>query len=100
VRDALAFCRDFNEQTTTSAAFVGELGKRGLLVPNQARIALGSGREMTMQGFQIVDEAKFNALPDDVFLEWRRRGWLPLVYCHLLSVVHWRGLAELAAKKQ
>ena len=54
---------------------------------------------MTLHGFQIVDEAKFNALPNEVFLEWRRRGWLALVYCHLLSMAHWRGLAELAAKK-
>jgi hypothetical protein len=68
VRDALAFCRDFNEQTIKSAAFVGELAKSGLLVPNQAQIGLAAGREMTLHGFQIVDEAKFNALPDDVFL--------------------------------
>ena len=100
VRDALAFCRDFNEQTMKSAAFVGELANRGLLVSNQARVALASGREMASHGFQIVDEAKFNALPDEVILDWRRRGWLPLVYCHLLSMSRWRGLAELATKKQ
>ena len=99
VRDALAFCRDFNEQTKTSAAFVGELAKRELLVPNQARIVLPSGRQMTLHDFQVVDEAKFNALPDDVFLEWRHRGWLPLVYCHLLSMQRWKDLAELASKK-
>jgi hypothetical protein len=84
VRDALAFCRDFNNQTMKSAAFAGELANRELLVPNQARTVLASGREMTLHGFQIVDEAKFNALPDEVILDWRRRGWLPLVYCHLL----------------
>ena len=100
VRDALAFCRDFHEQTMKSAAFVGELANKELLVPNQARTVLASGREMTLHGFRVVDEAKFNALPDEVILDWRRRGWLPLVYCHLLSMAHWRGLAELAAKKQ
>jgi SapC len=100
VRDTLAFCRDFSDQTMKSAAFVGELANRELLIPNQARIALASGREMTLHGFRIVDEAKFNALPDEVILDWRRRGWLQLVYCRLLSMAHWRGLAELAAKKQ
>jgi SapC len=99
VRDSLAFCRDFNEQTMKSAAFVGELANRELLIPNQARIGLPSGREVTMRGFQIVDEAKFNALPDDVFLEWRRRGWLPLVYCHLLSMAHWAGLGRAVGKE-
>jgi SapC len=54
---------------------------------------------MTLHGFQVIDGAKFNALPDDVFLEWRRRGWLPLVYCHFLSMDRWRDLAEWAARE-
>jgi hypothetical protein len=99
-RNALEFCREFHQQTLTSAAFVGELARHGLLVPNEARAVLNSGKEMTLRDFQIVDEAKFNALPDDVFLEWRRRGWLSLVYCHLLSMANWSHLVELAAKKQ
>ena len=100
VRNALNFCREFHEQTLASAAFVAELAQRGLLVPNEARIRLNSGKELTLRDFQIVDEAKFNALPDDVFLDWRRRGWLPLVYAHLMSMASWAGLVELEAKKQ
>jgi hypothetical protein len=100
VQDALTFCREFHEQTLASAAFVGELARHGLLVPNEARAVLNSGREMTLRDFHIVDEAKFNALPDEVFLEWRRRGWLPLVYCHLLSMASWAHVVELAAKKR
>jgi hypothetical protein len=99
-RDALEFCREFHQQTLTSAAFVGELARHSLLVPNEARAVLNSGKEMTLRDFQVVDEAKFNALPDDVFLEWRHRGWLSLVYCHLLSMASWSHLVELAAKKE
>ena len=29
---------------------------------------------------QVIDEAKFNAMPDEVFLDWRKKGWLALVY--------------------
>lgn len=100
LRNALDFCREFHEQTLASAAFVAELGRRQLLVPNEARIRLSSGKEMMLRDFQVVDEAKFNALPDDVFLDWRRRGWLPLVYAHLMSMASWSTLAELEAKKQ
>jgi hypothetical protein len=99
VRNALNFCREFHDQTLASAAFVAELARQGLLVPNEARVVLNSGKEMTLHDFQIVDEAKFNALPDDVFLDWRRRGWLPLVYSHLLSMASWAGLVELEAKR-
>ncbi|MFC4278536.1 SapC family protein [Achromobacter aloeverae] len=39
--------------------------------------------------FTVVDEARFNKLPDETFLRWRANGWLPLVYCHLLSINTW-----------
>jgi hypothetical protein len=99
VRDALTFCRAFNEQTAANAAFVASLAQQGLLTPNQARIVLEGGREMTLRNFQIVDEARLDTVPDDVYLDWRRRGWLQLLYCHLLSAGCWAGLAELAAKR-
>jgi hypothetical protein len=99
VQDALSFCREFQEQTAATGAFVTELVKHDLLVQNEARIALNSGKQMTLRDFNVVDETKFNALPDEVFLEWRRRGWLHLVYCHLLSMANWANLVELAAKK-
>jgi SapC len=100
VRNALDFCREFHEQTLASAAFVAELARQQLLVPNEARIRLNSGKEMTLRDFLVIDEAKFNALPDEVFLDWRRRGWLPLIYAHLLSTASWSTLVELEANKQ
>src|SRR6516165_8505789 len=98
LRNALEFCREFHQQTVASAAFVAELARHDLLVPNEARAVLDSGKEMNLRNFVVVDEAKFNALPDEVFLEWRRRGWLFLVYCQLLSMASWAHLVELAAK--
>jgi hypothetical protein len=53
---------------------------------------------MTLRGFDVVDEAKFNALPDELFLDWRRRGWVHLIYCHLMSMGNWARLVDLAAK--
>ena len=38
-----------------------------------------------MSGFKVIDEAKFNKLPDEEFLRWRANGWLPLVYCHAVD---------------
>lgn len=95
VRDALRFCQEFNQQTAVSAAFVAALAEAGLLVANQARVELGGGRQMTLRGFEVIDEAKFNALPDETILDWRRRGWLLLAYCQLLSMANWRRLATL-----
>jgi hypothetical protein len=37
-------------------------------------------------GFQVVDQARFTALPDTVVLDWHRKGWLALVHFHLASL--------------
>jgi hypothetical protein len=35
-----------------------------------------------------------NNLPDDRFLEWRRKGWLDLVVCQFISTGNWRTLID------
>ncbi len=45
-----------------------------------------SGREYAFKGFLAIDEKKLNAVLDEAFLEWRKRGWLPLIYAHLASL--------------
>ncbi len=91
--------REFHAQHLGTTAFVQALASQGLLMRNEARVVLPSGKQLTLRGFDVVDEAKFNALPDDVFLDWRRRGWLHLVYCHLMSMANWGRLVDLAGKR-
>uniref|UniRef100_UPI00359F6608 SapC family protein n=1 Tax=Achromobacter insuavis TaxID=1287735 RepID=UPI00359F6608 len=51
-------------------------------------------QRLAMSGFKVIDEAKFNKLPEAEFLRWRANGWLPLVYCHLLSINTWPSLID------
>ncbi len=99
LQDAIGFCREFHAQHAATTAFVRALAAEGLLVRNEARVVLGSGKQLTLRGFDVVDEVKFNALPDELFLDWRRRGWLHLIYCHLMSMGNWARLVDLAAKR-
>jgi hypothetical protein len=99
LQDAIDFCREYHDQHAATTEFVRALAAHGLLVRNEPRIVLGSGKQITLRGFGVVDEAKFNALPDELFLDWRRRGWVHLVYCHLMSMGNWARLADLAAKR-
>jgi hypothetical protein len=39
-----------------------------------------------LHGFQIVDEAKFNALPDGAFSEFCHKGWFQWVTALLVSI--------------
>ena len=62
--------------------------------PPRGAVTLASGERLSLGGFRVIDEEKFMGLPDDVFLDWRQRGWIPLVYCHLLSMSNWQSLTE------
>jgi SapC len=47
-----------------------------------------------LAGFKVIDEARFTKLPDATFMQWRRKGWLPLVYAHFFSIGAWSGLVD------
>ena len=86
LNEALQFCNDFQSQFEVTKAFVSEIDQHDLLVSKEMTYTSPEDKRYSLAGFRIIDEEKFNALDDDVFLEWRRRGWLPFLYCHFLSV--------------
>jgi hypothetical protein len=98
-RNALEFCRDFQGHLNFTAEFMKAVAAADLLIDNRADVTLNDGRRLSLAGFQIIDEARFNALPDDDFLRWRAKGWLHLVYCHFISTGNWGGLVDRAAKR-
>jgi hypothetical protein len=91
------FCAAFQAQASATRAFAEAIAGAGLLIENRAQATLGDGRALGMGGFRVIDEARFNALPDETVLDWRRRGWLPLVYCHLISTSNWPNLVDRLA---
>jgi hypothetical protein len=98
VQRALDFCVAFQQQVEGARQFAAALVERKLLVENRAQVNLPSGMATALSGFQIVDETRFTMLADDVILDWQRRGWLGLVYAHLMSMHRWEALARLAAR--
>ena len=96
-KKALEFCSSYQGQHAFTLEFTALLEKYSLLVDNKASITLASGEQLSLSGFRVIDEEKFTALPDDVFLEWRQRGWIPLVYCHLLSMGNWQTMTDYIA---
>ncbi len=98
-KKALEFCSSYQGQHAFTLEFTALLEKYSLLVDNKASITLASGEQLSLSGFRVIDEEKFTALPDDVFLEWRQRGWIPLVYCHLLSMGNWQSMADHIAEE-
>ena len=93
----LEFCATFQRQVEAARQFATALIEQKLLIENQAQLNLPSGAATALSGFQVIDEARFNAMPDEVVSEWRQRGWLGLVYAQLMSMLRWDALARLAA---
>ena len=89
---ALSFCSSYQTQSEATREFVAALEANDLLVPNRAEITAAGGETLRLGGFRVIDEKRFAALPDDIFLDWRRRGWLAYVYAHLMSMTNWSSL--------
>ncbi len=94
---ALEFCTAFQRDFDASRPFAEALVTHDLLTPHRADLRTASGEKFAIAGFRVIDETKFNQLPDEVFLEWRRRGWVGLAYCHFLSMGSWSSLLDRLA---
>jgi hypothetical protein len=91
-RKALDFCLAFETQLTIARTFAEALHAAGVLVTRRADLRLNDGNRVTLDGFRVIDEALYDALPNDTILLWRRNGWLGLLYAQLLSMRKWQEL--------
>lgn len=92
----LEFCRTYMTQQERTHQFATAVLEHDLLSERTIEVTRKSGGKLTLKGFRTIDEAKFNALPDDVFLDWRKRGWLAPIHAHLMSLSNWPALLARA----
>lgn len=94
-KNALDFCSQLRTQGENTDQFVKALQEHDLLMPNDAQVDTGNGNKIQLSGFLVINTQKFDALPDSVVLDWRRRGWLGMVFAQLISSHRWQGLVNL-----
>jgi hypothetical protein len=94
IEHALEFCVEFQRGHLATEAFMKALIAQDLLIPYQITSTLESGEKLGATGFKVVDEARFAKLPDDVVLDWYRKGWVGLVSAHLASAGCWAQLVK------
>jgi len=99
-KSAMEFCAALRQQGDATDAFVAALKEHNLLVPNDAQIDLRDGTRLQLSGFLVIDPQKFDALPDSIILQWRKKGWLGLVYAQLLSSHRWQNLVDLSQTRK
>jgi hypothetical protein len=100
LNEILRLCSAMKAQGDVTQAFVDALVEQGLLIDQRVELVVGANR-ISLTGFSVIDERKFVAMPDAVWLDWKAKGWIGLVYAHLLSLdrlAYLAGIAEDRAK--
>lgn len=97
-RQALNFCDAFGRDAEVTRLFAIALKEKDLLIDRRADATLPDGRKLGLDGFQIVDPAKFAALDDETLSAWHRQGLLGLVHHHLASLDRFQALLARQAK--
>jgi hypothetical protein len=88
------FLKAFDEQAKLTTQLCQRLQALGLFTDMKAELTLPNGQSLTVDGFMVVDEAKFAALSDAVVIELYRSGALGIVQAHLLSLQNLRMLMD------
>lgn len=100
VNSALQFCAAYQGNHKATAEYVEALKENDLLVENQANATIAGTERLSLAGFRVVDEKRFNKLPAATLEAWRDKGWLAWTYAHLMSFACWNLLASLAAQRK
>ena len=97
LNEAIAFSTTLRDAVAAATTFGRALDAAGLLAEEEATINFAVGGAAVVRGFKMIKPDRLGRLDDDLFLDWRRMGWVAAIYAHLHSACHWRRLIELAA---
>ncbi|MFG1425107.1 SapC family protein [Roseixanthobacter glucoisosaccharinicivorans] len=91
---AMALCDAYAVDHARTLAFAQALKANGLLEERSAQVDYADAGKAVVQGFQVVNEAAFRALPAPVVVEFHAKGWLELITLHLASQLSWQLLVD------
>lgn len=100
LNESVAFGSALRDNLRAGATLARALDAAGLLREEEATVNFTSGGGARIRGFKVLQADRFEGVSDDMFLDWRRRGWLGPIYAHLHSAAHWGRLIDLAAAKK
>ncbi len=86
------------EQEQITRGFAKELADKGLFVSKQINLNI-NGKKIDIDGVNLIDEEKLKEMSDEDFLDLRKRGMLPAIYTHLLSMRQMNNLIKRKAER-
>jgi len=103
-KNAIEFLQEFERQRAATDVFMAAINEHDLIeersVTYTPRLEDGSdGPVQKVADYLAVSEEKLNALPDAAYLKLREQGVLPAIYAHLVSILQWQRMTQIALKK-
>ncbi len=99
VTAALALAERYRLGALRTEAFCATIQRLGLLRSVTLDAKQPSGRSTVVHGLLTIDEAAFDALPDEQLIELRKEKYLTPIYAHLFSLRALDRLNEKLIKK-
>ena len=86
LKKVLEFQTEFQRLFTSTQTFCNNLQEMKLLDPMQAQVKLGSGQELMIGGFMVINRERLKEVPGDKLAELATVDELELIYLHLQSL--------------
>lgn len=96
LRNIIAFVSEYADAAKATAAFTAALKELDLFQTINVEIRSADGATSNFSGFSAISAERLDALPDETWLELKRKGYLLPIHAHLISLANFGRLGELA----
>ncbi len=90
----------FRAGMLSTIAFGKRIAQAGLVTPRGVELVLRDGSKFRIDNFLTLDPEKFEKLPNNIFLRWRKDGDLLAIYQYLQSMDSWSTIADLESDRR
>jgi len=90
----------FRAGMMATIAFGKRIAQAGLLTPRGVELVLQDGSKFRIDNFLTLDPEKFEKIPNNIFLRWRKDGDLLAIYQYLQSMDSWSTIADLESDRR
>jgi len=94
VDNVLKFLQEYRAQFLRTQEVCRKLKELNVLEPMHAQFSLGSGEQMSLRGFSVVDRKKLKAISAKALAELAKTDELELIYLHLQSMRNFTTLKD------
>ena len=100
LQEMLRFCSDYRASLEETQRFAEALKATEVLEQQEARVEFRSGGSARLNGFLMMNPKRFEELPDETILQWRKRHWLSAAYAIMHAGNSWSSVLDLAEARQ